>query len=135
KALQAKGWIVPRPNDLVAGIHRGPQYGAAHFDGPLAPFADAATWERVMAILDQRVVLTVFGDNANLSLSAAKTIGALMVPEVKDRPAVAGLRRELEQFLEDQKPGYTRLYDKQAGMFYFGRDATKDRLFGWEEPK
>jgi hypothetical protein len=135
RALQAKGWIVPRPNDLVAGVHRGPQYGSAHFDGPLAPFADAAARERVMAILDQRVVLTVFGDNANLSLSAAKTIGALMVPKVKDRPEVAGIRRDLEQFLEDQKPGYTRLYDKQAGLFYFGRDATKDHLFGWEDPQ
>jgi hypothetical protein len=52
KALQAKGWIVPRPNDLVAAVHRGPQYGTAHFDGPLAPFADPATRERIMALLD-----------------------------------------------------------------------------------
>jgi hypothetical protein len=133
KALAAKGWIAPRPDDLVAPVVRGAQYGSAHFDGPLAPFADAATRDRVMAILDQRVVLTVFGDNANLSRSAAKTIGALLVPEVRDRPEVAAIRRELEQFLEDQKPGYTRLYDKRAGMFYFGRDATKDRLFGWED--
>jgi hypothetical protein len=131
KALEAKGRVVPHPDDLVAPVNRGPRYGSAHFDGPLAPFADPATRERVMAILDQRVVLTVFGDNANLSLSAAKTIGALLVPGVRDRPEVAGIRRDLEQFLEDQRPGYTRLYDRQAGMFYFGRDATKDRLFGW----
>jgi hypothetical protein len=135
KALQAKGWIMPRPDDRVATVVRGPQYGSAHFDGPLAPYADPATSDRVMAVLDQRVVLTVFGDNANLSLSAAKTIGALLVPEVRDRPEVAAIRRDLEQFLEDQKPGYARLYDKQAGMFYFGRDATKDRLFGWEDPQ
>jgi hypothetical protein len=122
---------MPGPDDLTATVRRGPNYGSAHFDGPLAPFADAATRDRVMTILDERVVLTVFGDNANLSLSAAKTIGALLVPEVKDRPGVAAIRRDLEQFLEDQKRGYTRLYDKQAGMFYFGRDATKDRLFGW----
>jgi hypothetical protein len=134
KALQAKGWIAPRPNDLVADVKRGPQYGVAHFNGPLAPFADPATRDRVMALLDQRVVLAVFGDNANLSLSAAKTIGALLLPEVKDRPEVAEIRRDLEQFLEDQKPGYPRLYDRQAGMFYFGRNATKDRLFGWEDP-
>jgi hypothetical protein len=135
KALQAKGWIVPRPNDLVASVRRGPQYGAAHFDGPLAPFAEPATRERIMALLDQRVVMTVFGDNANLSLSAAKTIGALLLPEVKDRPSVEAIRRDLEQFLEDQKPGYKRLYDAKAGLFYFGRDATKDRLFGWEDPQ
>jgi hypothetical protein len=131
KALQAKGWIVPGPDDLTATVNRGPGYGSACFDGALAPFADRATCDRVMAILDQRVVLTVFGDNANLTLSAAKTIGALLLPEVKDRPEVADIRRDLEQFLEDQKPGYTHLYDKQAGMFYFGRNATKDRLFGW----
>jgi hypothetical protein len=135
RALQAKGWIVPRPDDLVAPIRRGPLYGAAHFDGPLAPFAEPATRNRVMAVLDQRVVLIVFGDNANLSLSAAKTVGALLRPEVKDRPEIAKIRRELEHFLEDQKPGYTRLYDQRAGMFYFGRDATKNRLFGWEDPQ
>ncbi len=131
KALQDKRWIMPRPNALSADVKRGAKYGWAHFDGPLAPFSAPATKDRVMKILDQRVVLTVFGDNANLSLSAAKTIGALLLPGVKDRPGVADVRRELEQFLEDQKPGYQRLYDREAGLFYFGRDATKDRLFGW----
>src|SRR5205085_3580744 len=76
-------------------------------------------------------VMVVFVDNANLSASAAKTIGALLHPDLKDRPAAAELRRELEQFLEDQRDGYARLYDTKAGLFYFGRDATKDRLFGW----
>jgi hypothetical protein len=77
--------------------------------------------------------MVVFGDNANLSLSAAKTIGALLLPEVKDRPAAAALRRELEAFLDAQRDGYARLYDAKAGLFYFGRDATRDRLFGWED--
>jgi hypothetical protein len=133
KALAAKGWIVPRPNDRSAVVHRGPRYGAAYFDEALAPYADPATKEAVLAILDQRVVLAVFGDNANLSIAAAKTIGALLHPEVKDRPLAMAIRKDLEQFLENQKPGYTRLYDPEVGLFYFGRDATRDRMFGWED--
>ena len=86
-----------------------------------------------MDLLDQRVVMIVFGDNANLSCSAAKTIGALLLPEVKDRPGVAEIRQELERFLDDQKEGYAQLYDAKAGLFYFGWDATRDRLFGWED--
>src|SRR5260370_11241307 len=31
KALQTKGWIVPRPNDRSAAVRRGPRYGPAHF--------------------------------------------------------------------------------------------------------
>jgi hypothetical protein len=131
KALQAKGWIAPRKDGHEADIRRDDKFGANHFDGPLAPFADEATKQKVMAILDQRVVMVVFVDNANLSASAAKTIGALLRPEVKDKPAAADVRRELEQFIEDQRAGYAKLYDPKVGLFYFGRDATKDRLFGW----
>ena len=86
-----------------------------------------------MDILDQRVVLLVFIDNANLSGSVAKSIGALLRPGIKDRPEIAELRRELEQFLDVQQEGYARLYDAKAGQFYFGWDATKDRLFGWTD--
>jgi hypothetical protein len=133
KALEAKGWIVARNNGREAEVQRGARYGWDFFDGPLAAYADTATRERVMALLDQRVVLVVFGDNANLSVSAAKTIGALLGPGVKDKPGVAQLRRELERLLEGQREGYARLYDAKAGLFYFGWDATKDRLFGWED--
>ena len=38
KALQAKGWIIPRSNDREADIQRSAKYGWDHFDGPLAPF-------------------------------------------------------------------------------------------------
>ena len=86
-----------------------------------------------MDILDQRVVMVVFVDNANLSASVAKTIGTLLRPAIKDQPGIAELRRELEQFLDDQQAGYARLYDAKAGLFYFGWDATQDRLFGWED--
>ena len=131
KALQAKGWIIPRSNDLEADIVRSAKYGWDHFDGPLAPFSDNATKQKILDILDQRVVMVVFIDNANLSAAAAKTIGALLSPAIKDQPEIPKLRQELERFLEDQQEGYARLYDAKAGQFYFGRDATKDRHFGW----
>src|SRR5207253_6672340 len=63
----------------------------------------------------------------------ATSIGALLSPGIRDRPGVAELRRELEEFLDGQREGYLRLYDAKAGQFYFGWDATKDRLFGWED--
>jgi hypothetical protein len=131
KALQAKGWIESRNNDREAVIQRSDTYGGEHFDGVLAPFADKATREKLLAILDHRVVMVIFGDNANLSASAAKTIGALLVPAIKDKPEAVALRRELAQFLDDQAAGYARLYDAKEGLFYFGWDATHDRLFGW----
>jgi hypothetical protein len=133
RALRARGWIIPRKGDREAAIERGPRYGEDFFDGPLKPYADKATRQKVMDILDQRVVMVVLGDNANLSMSAAKTIGALLLPEVKDQPAAAALRRELEAFLGGQREGYARLYDAEAGLFYFGRDATRGRVFGWED--
>ena len=132
KALLEKGWITPRNNDREAEIARGPKYGSDYFDGPLVPYSDPVTREKIMAILDQRVVMVVFGDNANLSASVAKTIGALLVSELKDNSVASQIRRELERFLEDQKQGYTHLYDPTVGLFYFGFDATKNRLFGWE---
>jgi hypothetical protein len=130
-ALVKKGWIEERRDGREAAVKRGPGYGADHFDGPLAPYRDEATKRQVMAILDRRVVLVVFVDNANLSASAAKTVGALLGPGVKDRPEAAAVRRELEQFLDDQRDGYAHLYDAKAGLFYFGWDATRDRHFGW----
>jgi hypothetical protein len=77
--------------------------------------------------------MLVFGDNSNLSASVAKTIGALLLPSIKDRDEAVSIRRDLEQFLEDQRDGYNRLYDADAGLFDFGWNATRDRLFGWED--
>jgi hypothetical protein len=133
KALIDKGWLVPRNHDREAEIRRVAGFGYDYFDGPLAPFADEPTRQKVLAILDQRVVMAVFGDNANLSASVAKTIGALLHPAVRDEPGIEAARRELERFLEDQQAGYTRLYDQKAGLFNFGWDAARDRLFGWED--
>jgi hypothetical protein len=133
KALIAKGWLVPRNQDREADIRRNPQFGAAHFDGALAPFADEPTRQKILAILDQRVVLAVFGDNANLSSSVAKAIGALLNPRVRHLPVIDAQVRELERFLEDQQAGYTRLYNARAGLFNFGWNATRNRFFGWED--
>ncbi len=133
KALQQKGWLASRNQDREAAIQRVAQYGYDYFDGPLAPYADEPTRQKILAILDQRVVMIVLGDNANLSASVAKTIGALLLPDIRDKPGIAAHRRALEQFLDDQQAGYTRLYDAKAGLLNFGWDATRDRLFGWED--
>ncbi|MBO0698365.1 MAG: hypothetical protein J2P46_08230 [Zavarzinella sp.] len=133
KALIAKGWVVPRGKGDEAAVLRDINYGEGCFDGPLKPYCDDETKRKVMEILDRRTVLVVFGDNANLSASAGRTIGALLLPEVKDRPDVDAVRRELEQFLDAQKDGYAKLYDEKAGLFYFGWDCQRDRLFGWED--
>jgi hypothetical protein len=133
KALEAEGWIVPRKNHREASIARLANFGYDHFNGHLTPHRDEATRQKILAILDQRVVMIVFGDNANLSASVAKTIGTLLDPSLQDQSGVAEIRRELEQFLEDQKAGYAQLYDARTGLFYFGWDATRDRHYGWED--
>ena len=61
----------------------------------------------------------------------AKAIGTLLLPQVKNDPKVVAVRREMEQFLEDQQPGYAALYDAKAGMFSFGWDARRNRALGW----
>lgn len=133
KALAARGWIKPRKDGREAEIVRSPTYGWEHFKGELEPFRDNDTKRKIMDVLDRRVVMTVFVDNANLSSSVARCIGALSRPEVADAPEAVALRRDLERFLEAQREGYARLYDPTAGQFYFGRNATRDRLFGWHD--
>jgi hypothetical protein len=132
-ALREKGWIIAHYDDREADIKRRGHYGASYFDGPLSPFADENVKSQIMALLDRRVTQIIFGDNANLSASVAKAIGALLRPEIKDDPAVAALRAKLELFLENQKPGYAHLFDTNTGTFVFGWDATRDRWFGWED--
>ena len=133
RALEAKGWIVPGRGGRQAAIRRSPAYGFTFFNGPLAPFADEATKDKIMAILDRRVVAVMFGDNANLSISVARAIGALLRPGIKDDPRIAALRRDLDRFLDKQQEGYTHLYDAKAGMFSFGWDATREQFLGWED--
>jgi hypothetical protein len=133
KAMREKGWIVPHHDDREADIRRSGQYGTNYFNGPLAPFAADSMTARIMPLMDRRVVQIVFGDNANLSASVAKAMGALLRPEVRDDPAIVALRTEMELFLENQKAGYAHLFDAKTGTFVFGWDATRDRLFGWED--
>jgi hypothetical protein len=133
RGMREKGWIVPRHDGKEADIKRSAQYGTNFFTGPLAPYADDATTARVMALMDRRVVQIIFGDNANLSASVAKAVGALLRPEIRDDPVIESLRASLESFLENQKPGYQHLFDTNTGTFVFGWDATRDRWFGWED--
>lgn len=133
KALAARGWISPRKDGREASVNRTSTYGWEHFKGELEPFRDNETKQKIMDLLDARVVMTVFVDNANLSSSVARCIGALSRADVRDVPEAVELREKLEQFLELQREGYARLYDPAAGQFYFGRDATHGRLFGWND--
>jgi hypothetical protein len=134
KALASKGWIVPRQgDDSEAAVQRSTKFGWDHFDGELTPYRDNESKRKIMDLLDQRVVMVVFVDNANLSSSVARSIGALLRPGVRDVPEAVELRRKLEFFLDSQRDGYAKLYDPSAGQFYFGRDATKDRHFGWND--
>lgn len=126
RALAARGWITPLRDGEMALIRRGPGYGAAGFDGPLAHFADADSRRRILAVLDRRVAQVVFGDNANLSASVARTIGALRtLPDARD------LCAELEAFLAAQGEGYARLYDPALRRFRFGWNATLGHHLGW----
>ncbi len=133
QALEKKGWIALENKGQNGVIQRGPQYGSEHFQGVLAPFSDDATRGRLMEILDRRVVMVAYGDNANLSTSVAKAIGALLRAPLRDQPAALKLRQEMERFLEDQRPGYQFLLDKKADMFRFGWNASTGKFFGWED--
>jgi hypothetical protein len=133
QGLEKKGWILPEDNGRKGRIRRGEKYGAAHFDGALAPFADEPVRSSIMNILDQRVVLVIFGDNVNLTASMAKAVGALLHPSLRDDPRAAGLREEMERFMDGQKGGYSHLFDPKTGTFLFGWDATADRFVGWDD--
>jgi hypothetical protein len=135
KALQEKGWLAPRHGDNEADIRRSADYGSESFDGPLAPFADDAAKRKIMEILDRRVVTVVFGDNANLTISIARAIGAILHPKCKDDSRIESIRREMDSFLDDQQKGYAHLYDAQERKFCFGWDATRSRFVGWHDEK
>lgn len=132
-ALIAKKWIIPQQDGSFAKVPRKGDYGDKFFTGELAPFADSNTCAKIMAVLDTRAVQIIFGDNANLTASAARTIGALHHPTLRDNLLAAKLGDQLEQFIERQEDGYRHLYDEQAGTFVFGWNATRNRFTGWED--
>jgi hypothetical protein len=132
-ALVSRHWIFPQQDGSFAKVPRKGDYGDKFFTGELAPFAESNTCAQIMAVLDTRVVQIIFGDNANLTASAAKTIGALRHSTLRDEPLTADLCDRLEQFIVHQEEGYRHLYDAQAGTFVFGWNATHNRFTGWED--
>jgi hypothetical protein len=132
QALVQKAWIREEDNGRKGRIRRSEKYGAAYFDGALAPYAAESLKSRIMGLLDQRVITIIFGDNANLTASVAKSVGALLRPEIRNDPEVAGLRQEMERFIDLQKDGYSHLFNPKTGTFFFGWDATADRFVGWD---
>ncbi|MCU0857310.1 MAG: hypothetical protein MUC65_02770 [Pontiellaceae bacterium] len=132
-ALVSKQWIVPQQDGSFAKIPRKGDYGDRFFTGGLAPFAESNTCAKIMAMLDRRVVQIIFGDNANLTASAAKAIGALRHSTLITDPVAMKLCDRLEQFIVRQEPGYRHLYDAEAGTFVFGWNATHNRFTGWED--
>jgi hypothetical protein len=135
RALVQKGWLLEEDNGRKGRIRRTEKYGTAFFDGVLAPYAHESLKSRIMGLLDQRVVTIIFGDNINLTSSLAKSIGALLRPEIRNDPKVASLREEMERFIDLQKEGYSHLFDPKTGIFFFGWDATADRFVGWDDSR
>ena len=133
QALVQKGWILEQDNGRKGRIRRSGKYGAAYFHGALAPYANESLKSGIMELLDQRVVQVIFGDNVNLTASLAKSVGAFLRPEIRNDPKVAGLREQMERFIDAQKHGYSHLFDPKTGTFFFGWDATADRLVGWDD--
>jgi hypothetical protein len=132
-ALAARGWILPQQDGSFAKVSRQGEYGERFFTGELASFSTPAVRAKIMAILDERVVQIIFGDNANLTASAAKAIGALRHSSLKDDPQAVLLCERLERFIERQQEGYRFLYDPATGTFFFGWNATQRRFTGWQD--
>ncbi len=133
QALAARKWILPQQDGSFAKIPRKGEYGEKFFTGGLEPFAADELRPRIMALLDRRTVQIIFGDNANLTASAAKAFGALMHSEIRDFPEAVQLRGKLEQFIDRQAEGYRYLYGEESGTFAFGWNAVMDRFTGWED--
>jgi hypothetical protein len=132
KALAEVKWIVPVRDGNDAKIKRSSEYGSEYFKGPLKPFADDAVKYKIMEILDERVVKIIFLDNVNMTSSLAKTVGALMHPNLAGNKKAAAMIEKLESFMDAQKEGYDYLFDPETDTFIFGWDATNDQFVGWE---
>lgn len=132
-ALTQRGWITPQREDTEGKIKRVGEYGSAYFSGALAPFSDEETKSKIMALLDERVVKIIFGDNVNLTSSVGKAVGALLHPKVKDMPKAVILREKMEKFITAQKGGYEHLFNPETDTFIFGWNASNDRFVGWSD--
>jgi hypothetical protein len=132
-AVVAKGWLQEEDNGRTGRIRRSATYGATHFDGALAPYAEESLKSTLMGLLDQRVITIIFGDNANLTAALARAAGALLRPEIRHDPQIVQLLEQIERFIAGQKEGYAHLFDPVTGTFVFGWDATADRFVGWDD--
>lgn len=132
-AIVAKGWLQEEDSGRKGSIRRGDRYGSAYFDGELAPYSEETLRSAIMRILDQRVVTIIFGDNANLAAALARSVGALLRPEIRDDPRAARSREQIERFIEAQGEGYSHLYDPATATFAFGWDPVADRFVGWSD--
>ncbi|MBT3191616.1 MAG: hypothetical protein HN341_03585 [Verrucomicrobia bacterium] len=130
--LEECGWLEYEKDGAEAQVKRSAEYGRDHFKGVLKSYADQGLTDAIMQLLDARVVNIIFGDNVNLTASIAKAAGALLDPSLKRNAEAAQLVALMEAFIEKQREGYHHLYDKKAGSFAFGWNATEDILTGWE---
>lgn len=130
-AILEKGWIQEQDNGRKGSIRRGAGYGLDHFDGVLAPYSGWSLRSDIMALLDQRAVTIIFGDNANLTAALARAAGALLRPEIREDSDAIAVRAQIERFIDAQKAGYAHLYDPGSGTFVFGWDVVEDRFVGW----
>ena len=128
--LATAGWLDVSADGSWANIRRSATYGSEHFIDGLAKYHEQRY--QIMDVLDKRVVNIIFGDNVNLTASAAKAIGALLHPEIKDDSRVIAIRQDLQRFIDLQKPGYDFMLDKKTQSFLFGWDATNDTYTGWD---
>lgn len=131
QALKRHGWLKAWRGDDGAEILREGKYGDGGFTGEIAAYDRPEIRDKIMAILDRKVLQIIYGDNANLSASAAKAQGALIDPAVRDTVTAGRICQKLEFFIEAQRPGYEYLYDAQRGLFRFGWNASDRRFVGW----
>lgn len=127
--LAAAKWILLDKNGTEGQVRRAKPYG--QFEGALKTYTEQGLTDAIMKLLEQRVVMIIFGDNVNLTASVAKSVGALLAPSIRDNPRAAALRGSMEQFIEKQREGYAHLYDRNESTFVFGWNASFDEFYGW----
>ena len=114
QALKDEEWIKPENNDQSGVIQRDEEYGLDYFEGALEPFGDDDTKRQLMEIMDERIVMVAYGDNANLASSVAKAIGALLTPGIRDNPAAISIERG-DGTIPRRPAGRLRLPIRRAG--------------------
>lgn len=132
RALLQIGWIIPEKNGTIGKIKRTNKYGHDYFDGPLTQYSEKKIKDKIMNLIDERTVTIVFCDNANLSASIAKAIGALLTQR-EHNPTAKNLIEKMENFLDAQQRGYENLFDSESACIAFGFDARKKRFLGWDD--